>query len=159
MLGSQVEEAAAAAAVPRSAQGAVPEGIPGGADLQVRPRSRAAGPDAGGEPGQIHRPAVGARGQSETYIKPPRKWWGEKNQKPRKRDREVLLTDGMRIGWDWEEGGDRTEKGRFDTGQARRRREGASAAQPNSSLLSHSLHAGAGLPPAQQRCSLLPLGR
>jgi len=94
---------------------------------------------------------------------------GRKNQKPRKRDREVLLTDGMRIGWDWEEGGDRTEKGRFDTGQARRRREGASAAQPNSSLLSHSLHAGAGLPPAQQgeargeltpaRCSLLPLGR
>jgi len=65
VLGRQVEEAAAtegggdhevsvspAAAMPRSAQGAVPEGIPGGADLQARP----AGPDAGGEPGQIHPP-------------------------------------------------------------------------------------------------------
>jgi hypothetical protein len=68
--GSQVEEPAAAAeggrggrevpvpaaAVPCSPQGAGPEAILGGADLQARPRGHAAGPDAGGEPGQIHPP-------------------------------------------------------------------------------------------------------
>lgn len=114
MLGSQVEEAAAAggaaaegvgehevsvspaaaAAMPRSPQGAGAEAIPGGADLQTRPRGRAAGPDAGCEPGQIHPPS------------------------------------GLAADWvGGSQGGGRPEKGRFVTGEARRRkgRGGASA--------------------------------
>jgi hypothetical protein len=123
--GSQVEEPAAAAeggrggrevpvpaaAVPCSPQGAGPEAILGGADLQARPRGHAAGPDAGGEPGQIHPPL-----SCTVRIKPAEK--GRLGREKQKRRQGVECS--------------RTGEWRLVTGEAPRRKEGGAPASSHS---------------------------